>query len=193
MIDAEYCQMMAAYNAWMNTKLYEAAAQLPDAERKADRKAFFRSLHSTLNHILWGDRVWLPRFNGKSYPVGGVGADLYETFAELRAARTAMDDEIVGLGRGPGRVTARRHADVVLRDRPTRNDAPALALHHADVQSPDSSPRTGDDAAAAGWHRYRGDRSALGAAGTGRAATCCAWIRVRAVARSPARARCTCT
>jgi len=100
MIDAEYCQMMAAYNAWMNTKLYEAAAQLPDAERKADRKAFFRSLHSTLNHILWGDRVWLPRFNGKSYPVGGVGTDLYESFADLRIARTAMDDEITAWAAG---------------------------------------------------------------------------------------------
>ena len=94
MIDAEYCQTMAAYNAWMNAKLYESAAQLPDSERKADRNAFFRSLHSTLNHILWGDRVWLPRFNGKSYPAGGVGVDLYDNFVELRAARIEMDDEI---------------------------------------------------------------------------------------------------
>ena len=95
MIDAEYCQTMAAYSGWMNRKVYEAAARLPDAERKADRGAFFRSMHSTLNHILWGDRVWLPRFNGKSYPAGAIGVDLYDDFDALRAARHTMDDEII--------------------------------------------------------------------------------------------------
>jgi uncharacterized damage-inducible protein DinB len=94
MIDAEYCQAMAAYNGWMNRKVYEAAARLTDAERKADRGAFFRSIHSTLNHILWADRVWLPRFNGKTYPVEGIGVDLYEDYGALLDARRAMDDEI---------------------------------------------------------------------------------------------------
>ncbi|HQR55830.1 MAG TPA: DinB family protein [Burkholderiaceae bacterium] len=94
MIDAEYCQTMAAYNGWMNRKIYEAAAGLTDAERKADRGAFFRSLHSTLNHLLWADRVWLQRFNGKDYPVGRMGADLYDAFDALVDARRAMDDEI---------------------------------------------------------------------------------------------------
>ncbi len=94
MIDAEYCQAMAAYNSWMNRKVYEAAARLTDAERKADRGAFFRSIHSTLNHILWADRVWLPRFNGKAYPVEGIGVDLHEDFSALLDARRAMDDEI---------------------------------------------------------------------------------------------------
>ena len=94
MIDAEYCQTMAAYNGWMNRKLYVAAAQLTDEERKADRRAFFGSIHSTLNHLLWGDRLWLPRFNGKAYPVAEIGVDLYEDFAALTDARHAMDKEI---------------------------------------------------------------------------------------------------
>jgi uncharacterized damage-inducible protein DinB len=94
MIDAEYCQTMAAYNAWMNGTVYAAAAQLGDAERKADRRAFFGSIHSTLNHILWGDRVWLPRFSGGSYPAGRIGEDLYDDFEALQAARRAMDDDI---------------------------------------------------------------------------------------------------
>lgn len=94
MIDAEYCQTMAAYNGWMNRKLYELADQLPDTERKADRGAFFRSIHSTLNHLLWGDSVWLPRFNGKSYPAGKPGVDLYDDFGALRGARSALDDDI---------------------------------------------------------------------------------------------------
>jgi len=95
MIDAEYCQSMSAYNGWMNRKIYEAAAQLSDEVREADCGAFFRSIHSTLNHILWGDRIWLARFNGKAYPVGKIGADLYSGFEDLFGARRAMDDEIV--------------------------------------------------------------------------------------------------
>ncbi len=95
MIDPEYCQTMAAYNGWMNRKIFEAAARLPNEERKADRGAFFRSIHSTLNHILFGDRVWLSRFNGKSYPVGGMGVDLFEGFEGLLDARRDMDDDIV--------------------------------------------------------------------------------------------------
>jgi uncharacterized damage-inducible protein DinB len=68
--------------------------ELGDAERKADRRAFFGSIHSTLNHILWGDRVWLPRFSGGSYPAGRIGEDLYDDFEALQAARRAMDDDI---------------------------------------------------------------------------------------------------
>ena len=95
MIDPEYCQTMAAYNGWMNRKVYEAAARLSDEERKADRGAFFGSIHSTLNHILWGDRAWLSRFNGKSYSVGKIGVDLFEDFGGLLDARREMDDDIV--------------------------------------------------------------------------------------------------
>lgn len=98
MIDAEHCQMFAAYNAWMNSKVYAAAAQLTDGQRKEDRGAFFRSIHSTLNHLLWGDRLWLPRFpgptHGRRYDTGRIGVDLYDDFAELRAARSAMDSDI---------------------------------------------------------------------------------------------------
>ncbi len=36
-------QMFAGYNAWANEWLYAAAAQLPDADYRADHGAFFRS------------------------------------------------------------------------------------------------------------------------------------------------------
>ena len=53
--------MFAAYNRWANQRLYDATAQLPDADYRANRGAFFGSLHGTLNHILVGDRIWWPR------------------------------------------------------------------------------------------------------------------------------------
>ena len=54
--------LMANYNGWMNTKLYEAAMSLPGKELIAHRKAFFGSILGTLNHLAVGDTIWLKRF-----------------------------------------------------------------------------------------------------------------------------------
>ena len=58
-------QMFAGYNTWCNERLYDAAAQVPDADYRANRGAFFKSLHGTLNHLLVGDRIWMRRFTGR--------------------------------------------------------------------------------------------------------------------------------
>jgi uncharacterized damage-inducible protein DinB len=57
-------RMFANYNAWCNERLYDAAALTSDADYRADRGAFFKSLHGTLNHILVADRIWMKRFTG---------------------------------------------------------------------------------------------------------------------------------
>jgi uncharacterized damage-inducible protein DinB len=85
----------AAYNAWANRRLYAAVATLPDADYRADRGAFFRSLHGTLNHLLVTDHVWMHRFSGEGDAPDRLDAILFETLAELDAARRAMDDRIV--------------------------------------------------------------------------------------------------
>lgn len=91
--------MMARYNRWMNMQTYAACDRLSDDERKADRGAFFKSIHSTLNHLLWGDTMWLGRFThgtalATDMPKGPAGVDLYGDWNELKAARVAMDDTI---------------------------------------------------------------------------------------------------
>ena len=93
-MDPALYQRMAAYNAWMTDKAYAAAGRLSDAERKADRGAFFRSVHSTLNHLLFADRAWMGRFTGKSYEIRGMGVDLYEAFDELKRAHSEMCRDI---------------------------------------------------------------------------------------------------
>ena len=60
--------MFAGYNAWCNERLYDAAAQVTDADYRADRGAFFKSLHGTLNHLLVGDRIWMRRFTAQGAP-----------------------------------------------------------------------------------------------------------------------------
>jgi len=69
-------------------------AGMTDEERKADRGAFFLSIHGTLNHLLLGDRVWMGRFTGNPYPVESLDQELYADFSELRSERMITDDRI---------------------------------------------------------------------------------------------------
>jgi len=55
--------LLARYNEWMNTKLYDTASQLSKEELLADRQAFFGSIQGTLNHIFIADIIWLKRFS----------------------------------------------------------------------------------------------------------------------------------
>lgn len=55
-------ELLAAYNQWMNSKVYEAARHLSATDLAKDRGAFFGSILGTLNHILVGDTIWLKRF-----------------------------------------------------------------------------------------------------------------------------------
>jgi uncharacterized damage-inducible protein DinB len=92
-IGPAYVRTMAAYNAGMNSRLFAAAERLDDIERRRDRGAFWGSVHRTLCHLVWADRIWMSRFaDWEKPPVGVSGsADLIEDFAELRAARIAAD------------------------------------------------------------------------------------------------------
>ena len=85
----------AGYNAWANGRLYDAAAQLSDADYRADRGVFFRSMHGTLNHLLATDRIWMRRFTGSGDAPDRLDAILHDDFAGLRAAREAEDRRIV--------------------------------------------------------------------------------------------------
>jgi uncharacterized damage-inducible protein DinB len=85
----------ARYNEWANQRLYDAASALPDADYRADRGAFFKSLHGTLNHMLVADRVWMKRFTGEGEAPDKLNAILHEQLADLRAARETEDRRII--------------------------------------------------------------------------------------------------
>ena len=87
--------VLARYNAWANHLLYDAVERLPDDQYRADRGAFFKSLHGTLNHLLVTDRVWMARFNGQPAPPLRLDAILYDDFDALRTARGEEDTRIV--------------------------------------------------------------------------------------------------
>jgi uncharacterized damage-inducible protein DinB len=94
MITSDYCRLMARYNQWVNAQLYDICARVPDRERRRDVGVFFRSIHGTLNHLLYGDRVWLGRFIGQPCAVTVFGQELYANFEELRRERERTDAAI---------------------------------------------------------------------------------------------------
>lgn len=96
-------ELMARYNQWMNERLYAAAADLDEAELRADRGAFFGSILATLDHILAGDAHWMKRFAvafpettslapARAMPLPELVRGItFPDFARLRTARSAMD------------------------------------------------------------------------------------------------------
>jgi uncharacterized damage-inducible protein DinB len=95
LVEPAYCQLMARYNRWMNERLYALCAELPDAERKRDRGAFFGSIHGTLNHLLWGDRMWLGRFIDEACAAPAFGAAMFAEWDELARERDITDTKLL--------------------------------------------------------------------------------------------------
>jgi uncharacterized damage-inducible protein DinB len=92
----EHYRMFAAYNAWANRRLYDAAAALSDEDYRAERGAFFGSVHRTLNHILVGDRIWMHRFTGEGTTYTDLDTVPCDDLATLCAEREAEDARISG-------------------------------------------------------------------------------------------------
>jgi uncharacterized damage-inducible protein DinB len=103
----ENYRFLARYNSWFNERLYDACERLSDEERRRDRGAFFGSIHGSLNHLVWADRLWLKRFanQGVSFPSltdevlalppGAVyGTTIHDDWAVLRRERAALDAAI---------------------------------------------------------------------------------------------------
>jgi uncharacterized damage-inducible protein DinB len=101
-------RLLARYNRLFNARLYDACEKLSDEERKRDCGAFFGSIHGTLNHLIWADKLWLARLAAQrpefmavltpellALPPGAVHATmLHEDWALLRAEREKLDAAI---------------------------------------------------------------------------------------------------
>jgi len=96
LVGPAFVRTMAAYNAEMNRRIYAAAQRMPDAERRLARGAFWGSIHGTLCHLLWGDRIWMSRFDGWEKPAVGQkdSPTLIADFDELHRARVDADGRI---------------------------------------------------------------------------------------------------
>jgi uncharacterized damage-inducible protein DinB len=93
----EHARTMARYNTWQNRSLYAAAEGIGEGERRRDRGAFFGSIHATLSHLIWGDHMWMSRFDGWEKPGAGIreSGAWVDDWAELRSKRRISDARIV--------------------------------------------------------------------------------------------------
>ncbi|NQY95715.1 MAG: DinB family protein [Henriciella sp.] len=97
MIQPGYLQRMARHNLWQNDSIYGAANTLSDADRRQDRGSFFGSIHATLSHILWADRIWMSRISDWDAPGTGIpgSTGLYQDWEALCADRQSYDQRFI--------------------------------------------------------------------------------------------------
>lgn len=93
MITPQYCVTMARYNHWQNNALRDLVKQMSEEDLRADRGAFFGSIFGTLNHLLWGDHLWLNRLDPSIEPPDLTVSHLETTKnpVEWSAARFRLD------------------------------------------------------------------------------------------------------
>lgn len=101
-----HLRLLAQYNAWMNAKVYDAAAKLSAEDLAADRGAFFGSILGTLNHLVVADTIWLKRFAAhpaqhpaleplrKTAQPAALNQILFTELPALRAHRDCLDTTI---------------------------------------------------------------------------------------------------
>jgi uncharacterized damage-inducible protein DinB len=135
-------ELMARYNQWMNTRLYAAAADLDEADLRADRGAFFGSILATLAHILAADTHWMKRFAialpdlASLDPVRAaalpelVRGITFSDFAKLRADRATMDVAIVAFTEEATDTIYARPLHYVNSAGESHNKPGALVLRH---------------------------------------------------------------
>lgn len=98
MISVEYCQTMAAYNAWQNRGVMDVMKSLPEKELTKNRRVFFGSILKTANHLLWGDQLWMSRFDGGHAPsVDSIpqSVELHDTLDLFLGDRQRTDARII--------------------------------------------------------------------------------------------------
>jgi uncharacterized damage-inducible protein DinB len=127
----QHFMMFAAYNAWANQRVYDAASKLAEEELWRDTGAFFKSVAGTLNHLLAADRIWMKRFTGEGDAPSQLDTVLHEHFAKLHVARQAEDARIVSWINGLGDTAlAGRFSYMTVTDMRTISQRFAPALAH---------------------------------------------------------------
>ncbi len=96
MITGAYAREMARYSRWENSQLKGFLKALPDEELTRNRGAFFGSIMGTANHLLWGDWIWISRFDKGPGPGGGIpeSESICAGLSDWLPLRDTIDDRI---------------------------------------------------------------------------------------------------
>jgi uncharacterized damage-inducible protein DinB len=86
---------LATYGQWANTRLFDAVSHLSEEDYRADRGAFFHSIHGTLNHLLMADLSWIGRIAPPAFVTAGYDMVVENDRDALRSRREAVDRRII--------------------------------------------------------------------------------------------------
>lgn len=81
------------YDAWANTRIFDAVAKLTPDEFTRDLKSSFPSVRETLLHMISAEWIWLSRWKGSSPPVAPKEWDT-SSCAALRAIWANVDKDV---------------------------------------------------------------------------------------------------
>ena len=68
---------------------------LPEAVRRRDLGAYFKSLQGTFNHILLVDRLWIGRMTDHPCHFDSLDQELYRDFEQLRTQQRETDADLL--------------------------------------------------------------------------------------------------
>lgn len=86
----------ARNNTWANHRLYAACAALSEADLRAERVAFFKTIFATLSHILIVDWYYIDALLGAGRGLACFEREEpFDTFADLRAAQRESDIRLI--------------------------------------------------------------------------------------------------
>lgn len=97
MINKGYVLEMARYNAWQNKQIMDVVKVADEAVLTKNQGAFFGSIIETLNHVLWGDSLWMSRWcDDIKKPYQGIEDSkvFTETLGVWQAERFRLDGRI---------------------------------------------------------------------------------------------------
>lgn len=124
--------LMAGFNAWVNGRVYDSVSRLSNEAYRRDRKAFFGSIHRTLNHLLVVDRLWIGRIQGEDSGIRSLDQILYDDYESLHSARVEEDarfsDLVEGLSNDALRTPVTYHRMIGDGEQTTRCDYILLTL-----------------------------------------------------------------
>lgn len=105
MISPSYVQTLSRYNTWQNNQVLDVVKVVDQSVLDQNRAAFFGSLQGTLSHLLWGDLLWMSRFDANStQPPASptTSAQAFVTKEDWALERLACDQRIMDWANGLG-------------------------------------------------------------------------------------------
>jgi uncharacterized damage-inducible protein DinB len=85
-------RMLTRYNAWANSRVFDAVARLPEGEATKPRQSLFKNIVHTLNHNYIIDRIFQAHLEGRAHGFTARNTPDHPPLPELWRAQQALDE-----------------------------------------------------------------------------------------------------